>query len=49
MRWGTCWAYTTFWTTLAGLLYSGTNGMVLTGDEATVARYFAHGIRDGVR
>jgi hypothetical protein len=31
------------------LLYPGTNGMVLTGDEATVARYFAHGIRDGVR
>ena len=31
------------------LLYSGTNGMVLTGDEATVARYFAHRIRDGVR
>ena len=31
------------------LLYSGTNGMALTEDEATVARYFAHRIRDGVR
>ena len=31
------------------LLYSGTNGMVLTGDEATVARYFAQGINRGVR
>ena len=31
------------------LLYSGTNGMTLTDEEATVARYFAQGIIDGVR
>ena len=31
------------------LLFSGTNGMTLTEDEATVARYFAQGIIDGVR
>jgi hypothetical protein len=31
------------------LLYSGTNGMSLTEDEATVARYFARGINRGVR
>ena len=31
------------------LLFSGTNGMTLTEDEATVARYFAKGIIDGVR
>ena len=31
------------------LLFSGTNGMALTEDEATVARYFAQGIIDGVR
>ena len=31
------------------LLFSGTNGMVLTEDEATVARYFAQGILQGVR
>ena len=31
------------------LLFSGTNGMVLTEDEATVARYFAQGIIQGVR
>jgi hypothetical protein len=31
------------------LLFSGTNGMVLSEDEATVARYFAQGILQGVR
>ncbi len=31
------------------LLFSGTNGMTLTEDEATVARYFAQGIIQGVR
>lgn len=31
------------------LLFSGTNGMALTEDEATVARYVAQGILDGVR
>ena len=31
------------------LLFSGTNGMTLTEDEATVARYFAKGIIQGVR
>ena len=31
------------------LLFSGTNGMALTEDEATVARYFAQGIIQGVR
>ena len=31
------------------LLFSGTNGMTLTEDEATVARYFAQGIIEGVR
>ena len=31
------------------LLFSGTNGMTLTDDEATVARYFARGIIQGVR
>ena len=31
------------------LLFSGTNGMTLTEDEATVARYFAQGILEGVR
>ncbi len=31
------------------LLFSGTNGMTLTEDEATVARYFAQGINQGVR
>ena len=31
------------------LLFSGTNGMDLTEDEATVARYFAQGIIQGVR
>ena len=31
------------------LLFSGTNGMILTENEATVARYFAQGIIDGVR
>jgi len=31
------------------LLFSGTNGMELTEDEATVARYFAQGIIQGVR
>ena len=31
------------------LLFSGTNGMTLTDNEATVARYFAQGIRQGVR
>ena len=31
------------------LLFSGTNGMTLTEDEATVARYFARGILQGVR
>ena len=31
------------------LLFSGTNGMALTENEATVARYFAQGIIQGVR
>ncbi len=31
------------------LLFSGTNGMTLTENEATVARYFAQGIMQGVR
>ena len=31
------------------LLFSGTNGMTLTEDEATVARYFARGILQGLR
>jgi len=31
------------------LLFSGTNGMALTANEATVARYFAQGINQGVR
>ncbi len=31
------------------LLFSGTNGMILTENEATVARYFAQGIIGGVR
>ena len=31
------------------LLFSGTNGMALTENEATVARYFAQGIIEGVR
>ena len=31
------------------LLFSGTNGMILTEEEATVARYFAQGIIQGVR
>ncbi len=31
------------------LLFSGTNGMTLTENEATVARYFAQGIIQGVR
>ena len=31
------------------LLFSGTNGMTLTEDEATVARYVAQGINQGVR
>ena len=31
------------------LLFSGTNGMTLTENEATVARYFAQGINRGVR
>ena len=31
------------------LLFSGTNGMTLTEDEAIVARYFAQGIIQGVR
>ena len=31
------------------LLFSGTNGMALTEDEATVARYFALGIFQGLR
>ncbi|MCH8281900.1 MAG: hypothetical protein IIC96_14610 [Chloroflexi bacterium] len=31
------------------LLFSGTNGMTLTEDEATVARYFAQGIIQGTR
>lgn len=31
------------------LLYSGTNGMALTEDEAAVARYFVRGITRGVR
>ena len=31
------------------LLFSGTNGMTLTEDEATVARYIAEGIIQGVR
>jgi len=31
------------------LLFSGTNGMILTEDEATVARYFARGILQGLR
>jgi len=31
------------------LLFSGTNGMALTEDEATAARYFAQGIIQGVR
>ena len=31
------------------LLFSGTNGMTLTEEEATVARYFAQGINQGVR
>jgi len=31
------------------LLFSGSNGMALTEDEATVARYFAQGINRGIR
>ena len=31
------------------LMFSGTNGMTLTDNEATVARYFAQGINQGVR
>ena len=31
------------------LLFSGTNGMTLTENEATVARYFAQGIIQGLR
>ena len=31
------------------LLFSGTNGMTLTEEEATVARYFAQGIIQGVK
>ena len=31
------------------LLFSGTNGMTLTENEATVARYFARGIIQGLR
>ena len=31
------------------LLFSGTNGMTLTDDESTVARYFAQGILQAVR
>ena len=31
------------------LLFSGTNGMALTDEEAAVARYVAQGILDGVR
>ena len=31
------------------LLFSGTNGMTLTEDEAMAARYFARGILQGLR
>jgi len=31
------------------LLFSGINGMALIEDEATVARYFARGILQGLR
>ncbi len=31
------------------LMFGGTNGMALTDDEITVARYFANGILDAVR